>query len=849
MLDSDGKFYLGRVVDPKTNEKTEQPLLYDPDDLVTHAVVVGMTGSGKTGLCLDLLEEAALNKVPAIMIDPKGDITNALMHFPELAPADFAPWINATQARREGKTVEEAAAETAALWRNGLSDWQITPDRIQKLKDSAQFAIYTPGSDAGLPVSILASLKAPEIPWESNRELLREKISGTVTALLGLVGLRDIDPVRAREHILLANIFEHAWSQGQDLDLASLIMQTQAPPFTKLGVFDVNTFFPEKDRFGLAMMLNNILASPAFQAWIEGEPLDVAGLLYTPDGRPRHTIFYIAHLAEAERMFFVTLLYSAVESWMRAQKGSTTLRALVYFDEIFGYLPPTANPPSKEPMLRMLKQARAFGVGLVLATQNPVDVDYKALSNAGTWFIGKLGTEQDKARLLDGLTTAASGGFDRRVYDDLISALGKRVFLLRNVHDSQPSLFQTRWAMNYLAGPVTRDQIAALNTLAGIGGQLPVNGEQSSVKSEKSEVKSGELAATTPALAETQSPISGLQSPALPGEASKPGVPGRTEEYFLPQNLTVSEAAKRDGRSLSPSAQSVGILYQPVLLAQAGVSFSNRRYNLEHEVWQTAVVSEPDRRGVVRWQDFTADPIDPRQMDRAPLHDARFQLLEAPLDDAKSLAALKKDFEEWVYQTSEVTVKANETLKLYGGPNVSDQEFARQCTAAAKEAADAESHKAADQYEKKMDAVEEKLKREERELVEDEAEYDQRKREEAVTHAETLFSLFSKRRRSVSSSMTKRRMTAQAKADIEESKDEIAELQKELAALEQEAEEALAEIQAKWEAIAQERSSIPVTPTKSSINVALFGVAWLPHHIIQAADDFILLPGYAQKPA
>lgn len=846
MLDSDGKFYLGRVVDPQTNEKTDQPLLYDPDDLVTHAVVVGMTGSGKTGLCLDLLEEAALHKVPALMIDPKGDITNALMHFPELAPADFEPWINATQARREGKSVAEAAAETAALWRNGLADWQITPERIQKLKDSAQFAIYTPGSDAGLPVSILASLKAPDIPWESNRELLREKISGTVTALLGLVGFKNIDPVRMREHILLANIFEHAWSQGQDLDLASLIMQSQAPPFNKLGVFDINTFFPEKDRFDLAMTLNNILASPAFQSWIEGEPLDVARLLYTPDGRPRHTIFYIAHLAEAERMFFVTLLYSAVESWMRAQKGSTTLRALVYFDEIFGYLPPTANPPSKEPMLRMLKQARAFGVGMVLATQNPVDVDYKALSNAGTWFIGKLGTEQDKARLLDGLTTAASGGFDRRVYDDLISALGKRVFLLRNVHDKQPSLFQTRWAMNYLAGPVTRDQIPALNALVGAGDQLAVTGDRSSMESEKSEVKSGaQLAATTPALEAVQSPISTLQSPQLPGEASKPGVPGRTEEYFLPQNLTVSEAAKRDGRSLPPSAQAVGILYQPVLLAQAGVSFSNRRYNLEHEVWQTAVIPEPDRRGVVRWQDFAAERIDARQMDRTPVLDARFQVLEAPLDDAKSLTALKKDFEEWVYRTLEVTVKANETLKLYGGPNVSDQEFARQCADAAKTQSDAESKKVAELYEKKIDAVEDKIKREERELAEDEAEYDQRKREEAVTHAETLFSLFSKRRRSVSSSMTKRRMTAQAKADIEESKDEIADLQKEMAALEQEAEDALAEIQAKWEAIAQERSSIPVTPTKSGINVALFGVAWLPHHIVQADDDFMLLPGFA----
>ncbi|MCB8938899.1 MAG: DUF87 domain-containing protein [Ardenticatenaceae bacterium] len=836
MLNTDGKFYLGRVVDAKTNEQTEEPLLYDPDDLVTHAVVVGMTGSGKTGLCLDLLEEAALNKIPALMIDPKGDITNALMHFPELAPADFQPWVNANEARREGKTVEQAAEETAALWRNGLADWQITPDRIQKLQDAAQFAIYTPGSDAGLPVSILASLKAPDIPWENNRELLREKISGTVTALLGLVGLKDIDPVRAREHILLANIFEHAWSQGQSLDLASLIMQTQAPPFTKLGVFDVNTFFPEKDRFELAMMLNNILASPAFQSWIEGEPLDVASLLYLPNGRPRHTIFYIAHLSEAERMFFVTLLYSAVESWMRAQKGSTTLRALVYFDEIFGYLPPTANPPSKEPMLRMLKQARAFGVGMVLATQNPVDVDYKALSNAGTWFIGKLGTEQDKARLLDGLTTAAAGGFDRRVYDDLISALGKRVFLLRNVHDKQPSLFQTRWAMNYLAGPVTRDQIPALNALAGVG----------AVKSEKLEVKSESLAATTPALAEAKSPVSNLQSPQLPGEAAKPGVPGRTEEFFLPQNLTLSEAAKRDGRSIPVNAQSAGILYRPVLLAQASVSFNNRRYNLDHVAWQTAVVSEPDRRGVVRWQDFESEQIDDRQLERAPLLDARFDLLEAPLNDTKSVAAMKKDFEEWIYRGLQIEVKANEALKIYGGPNVSDADFAKQCADAAQTAADEESKKTAEQYEKKIDSVEDKLKKEERELADDEAEYAQRKREEAVTHAETLFSLFSKRRRSVSSSMTKRRMTAQAKADVEESQDQIAEYQKEIAALEDEAEEALQEIKARWDAIAQNKTMISVTPTKSGISTTLFGVAWLPHHIVQVDDEFVLLPGYAQ---
>src|SRR5512139_1480109 len=471
-METNGKFYLGRIFDPQQAKATDQPLLYEPADLTTHAVVVGMTGSGKTGLCIDLLEEAALNNIPALMIDPKGDMTNTLLHFPSLLPQDFQPWVNPDQARRAGKTLEQAAADASQLWTKGLSDWGIEPERLQQLCDSAQFAVFTPGSDAGIPINILASLKAPSIPWESNKEALRERISGTVTALLGLVGLQDIDPVRSREHILLSNIFENAWKQGKDLDLGELILQAQTPPFAKLGVFDVNTFFPEKDRFELAMLLNNILAAPAFQVWIVGEPLEISSLLYTADGKPRHSVFYISHLSDAERMFFITLLYSAVETWMRSQTGTTTLRALVYFDEIFGYLPPVANPPSKEPMLRMLKQARAFGVGQVLVTQNPVDVDYKALSNAGTWMIGKLQTDQDKLRLLDGLESAMAGSLERGVYDKLISTLGKRVFLLHNVNAKGPAVFQTRWAMNYLTGPLTRTQIPDLNKLAGAVGQL-----------------------------------------------------------------------------------------------------------------------------------------------------------------------------------------------------------------------------------------------------------------------------------------------------------------------------------------------------------------------------------------
>ncbi|HJS30079.1 MAG TPA: DUF87 domain-containing protein, partial [Anaerolineales bacterium] len=341
-IESGDKYYLGRIFDPAASQTTPAPLLFDPDDLTTHAVVVGMTGSGKTGLCIDILEEAALAGLPALLIDPKGDITNALLHFPELRPQDFQPWMNAEAARREGKSVEQAAIEAADLWRSGLQEWGIGPERIRQLAQSARFTVYTPGSDAGIPVSILASLEAPDIPWEGNREVLLERISGTVTAMLGLVGLAEIDPIQSREHILLSKIFESAWSEGKDLDLGELILQTQNPPFDKLGVFDINTFFPQHDRFALAMRLNNLLAAPGFQNWIVGQPLDVPGLLFTAEGMPRHSVFYIAHLSESERMFFVTLLFAAVETWMRAQPGTGSLRALVYFDEIYGYLPPTA---------------------------------------------------------------------------------------------------------------------------------------------------------------------------------------------------------------------------------------------------------------------------------------------------------------------------------------------------------------------------------------------------------------------------------------------------------------------------------------------------------------------------
>jgi len=841
MIETGGKYYLGRTYDAKSGEVTEQALLYDPEDLTTHAVVVGMTGSGKTGLCIDLLEEAALNDIPALMIDPKGDITNALLHFPELRAEDFLPWINPDEARRADKSIAELSGEVAERWRSGLAQWGIRSDRLRALGNSAQFAVYTPGSDAGIPISILASLKAPAIPWKENRELLREKISGTVTALLGLVGLKDVDPVRSREHILLANIFETAWSQGKDLDLGELILQTQNPPFEKLGVFDISTFFPNEDRLELAMLLNNILAAPAFKTWIEGQPLDIPELLYTPDGRPRHSVFYIAHLSDAERMFFVTLLYSAVETWMRTQPGSSALKAILYFDEIFGYLPPVANPPSKEPMLRMLKQARAFGVAQVLVTQNPVDIDYKALSNAGSWFIGKLQTDQDKQRLLDGLESAMAGSMDRGEYDRLISSLGKRVFLLHNVHEKQPQIFQTRWAMNYLAGPLTRSQIPNLNALVNAGAAFDRVAEAADTR-----------AGTTGSAAPMETPAAVESRPAGDvelGYATRPSIPSGVREYFLPHNLTLTEAFKTAGMEYPETVKGVGILYRPTLIAQAQVRFLNRKYDLDYEEHPAALVAAPDRQRVVRWAEQRVSALAADFFTEAPAAQARFASLEAPLNDGKSIRAMEQDYEDWIYHEVAVIVRANEKLAIYVGPKISRSEFRRLCSEAAQAGREDEIDKVEGTFDKRMERIEDRLAREERELREDESELSNRKMEEWGTHAENVFSLFSKRRRSMRTSLTKRRMTDKAKADVEESLEAIEDFQSDLQELEKELSQALEDVNRKWQDIVEQETEIKVSPYKKDIYIEVFGVGWLPFHVVRIGDDLIELKGCEIDPA
>jgi len=846
------EMYLGRLYDSQNKKTTDTLLHYDPADLTTHAVVTGMTGSGKTGLCITLLEEAALQGIPALIIDPKGDLTNLLLHFPNLAPQDFQNWIDPEMARRAGKSLDQMSTEAALSWRSGLQEWGIGAERLMALKNAVQYAIYTPGSDAGLLVRALSSLALPTVEERADREILVDKISSTVTALLGLVGLKDIDPLRSREHILLSRIIEDTWKQEKHVDLTELILQTQNPPFDKLGAFPIDTFFPQKDRMDLAMLLNNILAAPSFQSWREGHELDIQSLLYMPDGHPRHSIFYLAHLSDTERMFFVTLLLSAVESWMRTQVGVSSLRAILYMDELFGYLPPQSNPPSKQPLLRLLKQARAYGLGLLLATQNPVDLDYKALSNAGTWFIGKLQTERDKERLLDGLESAA-GDVSRAEIDKLISSLGKRVFIQHNVHAKQPALFQTRWAMNFLAGPMTRSQIPALNKLVGAD-FLKVT--ETSVGPTSRTVASSEPAfaadisqhVSVPTVAPVTQPLPQKPVTSSPGYETRSPVPSGVDEYFLPTNLSLTEAMRAAGKSL-PDVKLNGVLYRPALLALANVRFLDRKYGVDTEVRRAALVTDPDKRGVVRWEDHFYNNFPAKKVERDPAPQARFGTLDAPLNVSKQMTALQRDFTDWIYRSVTVTAKANEALKVYAGPDVSRAEFLKACAETAREASDAEIEKKSAQFDRKLKSLEDKLAREERELREDEAELSHRKMEEMGTHAENVLSMFSGRKNSrrLSSSLTKRRMTEQAKADVEESEDAIAQYQKDLKALESERQQTIDEINARWGDMVNDTSEVTITPTKTNIFVELFGVAWMPYYLVESGGGTVELPAFGRE--
>jgi len=833
-LERKASFYLGKAYDlERQSIQHDQPILYDARDLTTHAVCIGMTGSGKTGLGVTLLEEAALDGIPSIVIDPKGDMTNLLLTFPELRPKDFEPWVNVDDARRKGLSVSEYAASIARLWRKGLEEWGQSPERIRRLQDAADFCIYTPGSKAGIPVSLLQAFRPPALDWDAHEDELREAIADTASGLLALVDI-EADPLQSREHILLSHIFEHAWRGGRELSLPDLIQAIQNPPIDTLGVFSLDTFYPRDDRFQLAMTINRLIAAPSFASWLEGMPLDISQIIRTPEGKPRVAIFYIAHLNEAERLFFVTLLLQQVIGWMRRLSGTTSLRCLLYFDEVFGYFPPhPANPPTKRPILTLLKMARAFGVGVMLTTQNPVDLDYKGLTNAGTWFIGKLQTDRDKMRVLEGMTgvvTEFGTTLDRSYLDRAISSLGSRVFLLHNVHNDRPILYHTRWAMSYLRGPLTRAQVQQLMASQG----------------RLNDQKTPQPKSPLPQRGQSVSPP---PTRFLEGYIpSPPRVHARVAQYFGQIDIPRERAELALTRQLGarPDTTSIRLVYEPFLLGVAEVRYLSQATSTSQRF--TCLLPLPEGPKVIEWEPWTNDGFDAEMLSDSPYNDALYATLPEGMTSSPPYTQFRRDWVNYLYHEKTLQAFQNNRLRIRSKIGEDRQEFALRCQQVAETKMNAEITRVQSSYEKKIATLRDRLDREERELEQDRTEYEGRKQEELLSAGESLLSMFLGRRRStlISSASRRRRLTAQAKADVKESEETIKALQQDINKLEQDRDRALEQIRQEWREAAQAIDQVAIRPRKSDIEVEMFGIAWMPFWLIayrvQNKDAYLKIP-------
>ena len=795
-----GVFYLGNEYDLANGSRGADLILYDSRDLNTHAVCVGMTGSGKTGLCISLLEEALIDGIPAIAIDPKGDLCNLLLTFPELRPEDFRPWINEEDARKRGLTPEEFSRQQAQLWEKGLADWGQGKERVGRLKNAGEMAIYTPGSDAGIQVSILKSFAAPDPALLEDADLLREKINTTVTSLLNLLAI-DADPVQSREHILLSTILYTSWQEGRDLDLAGLIQAVQNPPFTKVGVFDLESFYPAKDRFSFAMQLNNLLAAPGMNAWFEGESLDIDRILYTNEGKPKISIFYISHLNDSERMFFVSILLAQMLDWMRRQSGTTSLRSILYMDEIFGYLPPVANPPSKAPLLTLLKQARAFGLGIVLATQNPADLDYKGLSNTGTWFIGRLQTDRDKQRLLDGLEGAglgAEGQFDRQKMDGILSGLGSRIFLMNNVHEDGPVLFQTRWVMSYLRGPITRNQIKLLAGSAG----TPRAPEAAPAEATRS---------TRP-----------VQKEAVEQAQVLPSVPPGISQCFLPLRV--------------PQPAEASLFYDPVLVGSASVYFKDTKTGLNEQQDVSLLAGFSSGVASIDWDNAEEIPFRDDEISAAPAGAAGFALPPNPALKISSYAAWSRSFKDWVYRNRKIDLLRSPSLKMVSRPGEGERDFRIRLQMAGREQRDEQVEKLREKYQSKISRLQERIRTAEYAMEREKEQAKQQKLQTAISLGTTIFSALLGREAVSRSSMSRASTTVsragrilKEKKDVERAEEKLQVLNEQVSELQALMAKDVEEIRASLDPLTEKLEAFTVSPKKSDISVSMVTLAWAPY--------------------
>jgi hypothetical protein len=781
-----GVFYLGRRYDAAAGRVTEEPILYESQDLTTHAVIIGMTGSGKTGLGIGLIEEAAIDRVPVIAIDPKGDLGNLLLSFPDLNGADFEPWADPRAAAQAGQSPAEFAASQAAAWRQGLADWGQQPARIARLRAAADFALYTPGSTAGMPLSVLKEFSPPPAELRADADLYRERVQGTVTGVLTLLGVAA-DPLTSREHILLSSLLDDAWQRGEATDLAALVGLVQKPPFGRVGVLDLESFYPGAERQGLALRLNSLLAAPGFEAWTRGEPLAADRLLFTPSGQPRVSVISIAHLDDAQRMFFVTLLLTELVGWMRRQSGTPSLRAILYMDEVLGYMPPVASPPSKSLLLTLLKQARAFGLGVVLATQNPVDLDYKGLANAGTWFIGRLQTERDKARVMDGLLGAAGGErLDAKALDATLAGLGKRQFLLHNVNEQHPVVFATRWVMSYLAGPLTREQIRR-------------------------------LCAGRPAA--EAAPASPTVAPAKDG-GTRPVLAAAIRQLFVP----VTRLPHGHER----------LHYQPRVMAAVALAYVSAEHGVrERREFVLAADPQPGAGGV-DWSAAEEIAVAAADLEKEPEPDAQFGEPAEALTRADSLRDWEGQLRRWLGVERALVLYRSPSLRETSRSGETERDFRIRLQQLGNERRDLDAGKLRQKYAPKFAALQAREQRALQARDRQEEQARDAKLGAAVAVGTAVLGAIFGRGRSlgsatrIGSAVRRTGSIARESGDVRRAEETLEQVRADQEALQAEFQRELDALQVRYDAQAEQLKEIVIRPKTGDIEVRFLGVGWVP---------------------
>jgi len=768
-----GVFYLGKTYDMEQKKVGNLPTLLRSKDLTTHAVCLGMTGSGKTGLCVSMLEEAAIDNIPVIAIDPKGDISNLLLGFENMEAGDFKPWLNEDEARQKGVSINELADSTAKIWSEGIKSWDQTTDRIKKIKSNVDMRIYTPGSSAGLGLSLFGGFKAP---IGLNSEMLSDAIENTVTSYLSVVD-KNSSEAGTPEHSFLSEILKIFWIKGESLSFPEFIGAILNPPFEKIGVLDLETFFPKKERSALALKFNALYASPQYKAWSSGDPISVPKLLYGDGGKPQISIISIAHLEEKERVFFVSRLLNELVSWTRKQSGTSSLRALLYMDEIYGYFPPNANPPTKKPMLTLLKQARAQGVGVVLATQNPVDLDYKGLSNTGTWFIGRLQTERDKARLLEGLKSI--GGASDINWDKAISSLDKRVFLMHSVHEDAPQIFHSRWALSYLSGSIGLDQIATL--------MAPYK------KSEKMEIEESTV--------KLSNKNTGFNPNTLPKELDQKILERRDQE-----------------------------IYSPFFGAVASTFFKHRKSGEEKEVQQvwTSPVVESDL-------DFVAQDFFKEDLYKIDPEEKNFNFSEVPsfARNEKAIKSVEKEIKNHIYRNAELKIWECEALKEFSGFGEEESEFRGKLSHLIREQKDEAVDKLNQKYEKKFELIDKRILRATQKVEKEKEQYSTKKTNTFLSIGTAVASILmggkamsgasARRAGSVLRAATS---ASKEKGDISRAEEQLKDYQSDMEDMREDLEDALLKIEEELSVDNLKLTEHKIGPAKTNIDLKWCGLIW-----------------------